>query len=124
MSKDHSIELIARGVFVRGGAVLLCQNVKHGYYYLPGGHVEFGEAAAVALAREIDDAKAQGLLLSLHLKATMMKVSDPILFGHAVKIYYAEVFEKHAATFEALGVAVAEDLLGQGAGELLAAAYA
>ena len=45
--------MIARGVFVREGAVLLCQNVKHGYYDLPGGHVEFGESAAEALAREI-----------------------------------------------------------------------
>jgi len=49
-------------------------------------------------------AKAQGVLLSLHMKATMMKVSDPIIFGHAVKVYYKDVFEKHAATFEQLGV--------------------
>jgi isocitrate dehydrogenase len=56
------------------------------------------------LAREIDDAKAQDVLLSVHLKATMMKVSDPIIFGHAVSVYFADVFEKHAATFEALGV--------------------
>jgi isocitrate dehydrogenase len=55
-------------------------------------------------AREIADAKTQGLLLSLHLKATMMKVSDPIMFGHAVRTYYSEVFEKHAATFASLGV--------------------
>jgi len=51
-----------------------------------------------------EDAKAQGVLLSLHMKATMMKVSDPIIFGHAVSVYYKEVFEKHAATFEKLGV--------------------
>jgi isocitrate dehydrogenase len=50
------------------------------------------------------DAKKQGLLLSLHLKATMMKVSDPIMFGHAVKVYYKDVFEKHAATFEKIGI--------------------
>jgi len=50
------------------------------------------------------DAKAEGVLLSLHMKATMMKVSDPIIFGHAVSVYYREVFEKHAATFENLGV--------------------
>ncbi|MEQ8768869.1 MAG: NUDIX domain-containing protein [Phycisphaerales bacterium] len=55
MTDHHPIELIARGVYVRGGAVLLCKNVKHGYYYLPGGHVEFGEAAAGALAREIQE---------------------------------------------------------------------
>ncbi|MES9886627.1 MAG: NADP-dependent isocitrate dehydrogenase, partial [Candidatus Sedimenticola sp. 6PFRAG1] len=53
---------------------------------------------------EIADAKANGVLLSLHLKATMMKVSDPIMFGHAVTVYYRDVFEKHAALFEELGV--------------------
>jgi isocitrate dehydrogenase len=55
-------------------------------------------------AASIDDAKAKGVLLSLHLKATMMKVSDPIMFGHAVVTYYKAVFDKHAATFEKLGV--------------------
>jgi len=50
------------------------------------------------------DAKDQGVLLSLHMKATMMKVSDPIIFGHAVSVYYKDVFEKHAAIFEQLGV--------------------
>ena len=58
---------------------------------------DFFEEAAV-------DAKAQGVLLSLHMKATMMKVSDPIIFGHAVSVYYKDVFEKHATTFESLGV--------------------
>ena len=53
---------------------------------------------------QIADAKRQGLLLSLHLKATMMKVSDPVLFGHAVSVYFSPVFEKHAETFERLGV--------------------
>jgi isocitrate dehydrogenase len=55
-------------------------------------------------ATAIDEAKAGGVLLSLHLKATMMKVSDPIMFGHAVRAYYKDVFEKHAAAFESLGV--------------------
>jgi isocitrate dehydrogenase len=54
--------------------------------------------------REIDDAKDKGLLLSLHVKATMMKVSDPIIFGHCVDVYYRAVFEKHADLFERLGV--------------------
>ncbi|GAA0822156.1 NADP-dependent isocitrate dehydrogenase [Colwellia asteriadis] len=53
---------------------------------------------------EINKAKEEDVLLSLHLKATMMKVSDPIMFGHAVKVFYKDVFAKHAATFEALGV--------------------
>ncbi len=55
-------------------------------------------------AKQIDDAKTQGVLFSLHLKATMMKVSDPIMFGHAVQAYYSDVFEKYAATFEELGI--------------------
>jgi isocitrate dehydrogenase len=55
-------------------------------------------------AQAIEDAKAQDVLLSLHMKATMMKVSDPIIFGHAVSVFYQDVFEKHAATFEKLGV--------------------
>ena len=54
--------------------------------------------------REIKDAKEKDVLLSLHLKATMMKVSDPIMFGHAVEIYFKDVFEKHKETFEELGV--------------------
>jgi isocitrate dehydrogenase len=55
-------------------------------------------------AKQIADAKAKGLLLSLHLKATMMKVSDPIMFGHAVEVFYEDVFAKHAATFDKLGI--------------------
>ncbi len=62
------------------------------------------EALVAFLEREIEDARAKGVLFSLHLKATMMKVSDPILFGHAVRAYFKPVFDKHAATFEKLGV--------------------
>ncbi|KAJ8612154.1 hypothetical protein CTAYLR_002477 [Chrysophaeum taylorii] len=54
--------------------------------------------------REIDDAKASDVLFSLHLKATMMKVSDPIMFGHAVKVFYRDTFAKHADTFAKIGV--------------------
>jgi isocitrate dehydrogenase len=53
---------------------------------------------------QIEDAKRQEVLLSLHLKATMMKVSDPVLFGHAVSVYYRPVFEKHAETLKRIGV--------------------
>jgi len=55
-------------------------------------------------AKEIETAKNEGVLLSLHLKATMMKVSDPIMFGHAVRVYYKDAFEKHAGKLEELGV--------------------
>lgn len=57
-------------------------------------------------AAEIKDAKETGVLLSLHLKATMMKVSDPVMFGYAVETYYAEVFEKFASEFKQIGVDV------------------
>lgn len=55
-------------------------------------------------AAQIEAAKADGLLLSAHLKATMMKVSDPVMFGHAVSVFFAPVFEKYAAEFEQIGV--------------------
>lgn len=53
---------------------------------------------------QMQDAKDSDVMLSLHLKATMMKVSDPVMFGHAVTVYYKDVFEKHAQTFADLGV--------------------
>lgn len=56
------------------------------------------------IEKEIEDAKAKNVLFSVHLKATMMKVSDPILFGHFVEIYFKEVFEKYADTFKKLGI--------------------
>ena len=58
------------------------------------------------LKEQIEDSKAQGVLFSLHLKATMMKVSDPIIFGHCVRAYFSTVFEKHGEKLEALGVNV------------------
>lgn len=58
------------------------------------------------LAAEIEAAKEKDVLFSLHMKATMMKVSDPIIFGHAVKVFYKDVFTKHAKLFEELGVDV------------------
>ncbi len=56
------------------------------------------------LDEQIADAKEQGVLFSLHMKATMMKVSDPIIFGHAVKAYFKDVFDKHGETLSGLGV--------------------
>jgi isocitrate dehydrogenase len=55
---------------------------------------------------QISDAKDKNLLFSLHMKATMMKVSDPIIFGHAVRVFFADVFKKHANTFDEIGVNV------------------
>jgi len=56
------------------------------------------------LEREVDDARNKGILFSLHMKATMMKVSDPVIFGHAVRVYFKDLFTKHAATFAKLAV--------------------
>jgi len=58
----------------------------------------------IFIAKTIEDAKANDVLWSLHLKATMMKVSDPIMFGHALEVFFAPVFEKYADTFAELGV--------------------
>jgi len=73
------------------------------------------EALVAFLAEQIADARERGVLFSLHMKATMMKVSDPIIFGHAVKVYFADLFAKHGATFERLGVDVSN-----GFGDLVA----
>jgi len=67
------------------------------------------------LEEQMADARDKGLLLSLHLKATMMKVSDPIIFGHAVRVYFKDVFAAHGATFDELGVDV-----NNGFGDLVA----
>ncbi|GLH72306.1 isocitrate dehydrogenase, NADP-dependent [Geothrix limicola] len=61
-------------------------------------------------AEQIDTAKQEGLLLSLHLKATMMKISDPVMFGHAVSVFFQPFFDKHSATLSELGVNTANGL--------------
>jgi isocitrate dehydrogenase len=58
------------------------------------------------LENQVADAKSSGVLLSLHMKATMMKVSDPIIFGHAVRVFFKDLFSKHGQTFDHLGVNV------------------
>ncbi len=63
-------------------------------------------ALTAFLKKAKDDAKKQGVLFSLHMKATMMKVSDPIIFGHAVKVFFEPVFAKHAASFNEVGIDV------------------
>ena len=62
------------------------------------------KALRTFLEQQIEEAKKQGVLRSLHMKATMMKVSDPKIFGHGVTVYYKDVFEKHAETFKKLGI--------------------
>ena len=67
------------------------------------------------LQTQVADARASGVLFSLHMKATMMKVSDPVIFGHAVRVFFADLFAKHGATFDRIGVDVAN-----GFGDLVA----
>ena len=62
------------------------------------------KALCTFLEEEIQDAKDKGILMSLHMKATMMKVSDPIMFGHCVKVFYKDALKKHSAVFEKLDV--------------------
>ena len=73
-------------------------------------------ALTAFLSAQIADARERGDLFSLHMKATMMKVSDPIIFGHAVRAYFADLFATHGATFDTLGVDVNNgfgDLVGR-----------
>jgi isocitrate dehydrogenase len=72
------------------------------------------KALRAFFAEQIEAAKKEGVLFSLHVKATMMKIADPIIFGHAVSIFFADVIEKHAATLKKLGVN-----LNNGFGDLL-----
>jgi isocitrate dehydrogenase len=108
---SESSTTIAKATEVRyefvgaGGAVTV---LKQKMRLLEGEILDTSVMHVKALRRffeeQIEDAKKNGLLLSLHLKATMMKVSDPVMFGHAVTVFYEDVFEKHAATFKQLGV--------------------
>jgi isocitrate dehydrogenase len=75
---------------------VLAGEIVDGTFMSRSAYVDF-------IAEQVADAKAQGVLFSLHLKATMMKVSDPILFGHAVKVFFADVFAKHGDAIAAAG---------------------
>jgi isocitrate dehydrogenase len=87
-----------------GKVTVLKEGIKVQAAELVSSAFMHADALRAFFAAQIQDAKAKGLLLSLHLKATMMKVSDPIMFGHAVTVYYKDVFAKHAALFARLGV--------------------
>jgi isocitrate dehydrogenase len=84
--------------------------LKEGLRLLPGEVIDTSVMHVAALRRfyaeQIDAALADGVLLSLHLKATMMKVSDPVMFGHAVSVYFAEALDKHADVLRTVGANV------------------
>lgn len=96
------MELIAKG----GKTTVLKPEVK----LLEGEIIDSMFMSKKALCefyeQELEDCRQAGILFSLHVKATMMKVSHPIVFGHCVKIYYKDAFEKHAKTFAELGINV------------------
>ncbi len=91
VAADGSVTVLKDGLQVEEGTVVDATFMS-------------AKALRAFLAEQIEATKADGTLFSLHLKATMMKVSDPILFGHAVEIFLQDVFTKHAATFEELGM--------------------
>ena len=99
---DGKTEVLKSGLKVQEGEVIDASTLSVSQY-----------RAFIQKAK--DDAQKKGVLFSLHLKATMMKVSDPILFGHAVIVFFEPVFTKHAATLAAIGVDV-----NNGFGDLLA----
>ncbi|BDU58019.1 isocitrate dehydrogenase, NADP-dependent [Limnohabitans sp. MORI2] len=101
-ARDVKMELITKSgktIVLKPKVSLLDREVIDSMFMSKKALVEFYE-------KEIEDAHKTGVMFSLHVKATMMKVSHPIVFGHCVKIFYKEAFEKHAKTFKELGVNV------------------
>ena len=96
---ELKIELVAKD----GAVKVLKDKLKVSAGEIVDGTFMSQKALRAFYAEQIERAKKEGLLLSLHLKATMMKVSDPVLFGHAVSVFFADVFAKHAETFKQLG---------------------
>ena len=97
---ELKIELVAKD----GTVKVLKDKLKVSAGEIVDGTFMSKNALRTFYAEQIEKAKKEGLLLSLHLKATMMKVSDPVLFGHAVSVFFEDVFAKHAETFKQLGV--------------------
>lgn len=87
----------------RGEPVVLRSNLQLQAGEIVDAAVMSRRALREFYAREVEQAKAQGVLFSLHLKSTMMKVSDPILFGHAVEVFFEPVFSRYAETFRRIG---------------------
>ncbi len=91
LAADGEVRVLKRGLALQAGEILDSATMSVA-------------ALRSFYAREMDRAQADGALLSLHLKATMMKVSDPIMFGHAVSVYYREALERHADALARAGV--------------------
>jgi len=103
VAEDGTVTVLKDGLALQEGEVL-------------DGTFMSKRALLAFLDEQVADAKAQGVLFSLHMKATMMKVSDPIIFGHAVRVFFKDVFAKHGPALEQVGVDVNNgfgDLLGR-----------
>jgi len=101
-ARDVKMELITKGgktIVLKPKVALLDKEVIDSMFMSKKALLEFYE-------KEIEDARKSGVMFSLHVKATMMKVSHPIVFGHCVRIFYRDAFEKHRKLFEELGVNV------------------
>ncbi len=103
VAKDGTVTVLKEGLALQKGEILDSTFMSK-------------KALVAFLDKAIADAKASDILFSLHLKATMMKVSDPIIFGHAVKVFFKDVFARHQSTLDSLGVDANNglgDLLGK-----------
>jgi isocitrate dehydrogenase len=103
VAADGSVTVLKDGLALQAGEII-------------DGTFMSKKALLAFLQEQIDDARETGVLFSLHMKATMMKVSDPIIFGHGVEVFFAPVFEKHGGIFAELGVDVRNgfgDLVGR-----------
>ncbi len=91
VAADGTTTVLKPKVPLKAGEIIDCSTMN-------------AKALRAFFAAHIDAAKAEGVLFSLHVKTTMMKISDPIIFGHAVSVFFADVFEKHGPTLKRLGV--------------------
>ena len=101
-ARDVRMDLVTtdgRTVVLKPKVALLAGEIIDSMYMSKKALCDFYE-------REMEDARKTGVMFSLHVKATMMKISHPIVFGHAVRIFYREAFDKHQALFDELGVNV------------------
>jgi isocitrate dehydrogenase len=104
LSNDDSINIVLTDT--NGNTTLLKENLAVLKGEIIDATILSKKALLQFLDEQIKDAKKQDVLFSLHMKATMMKVSDPIIFGHAVRVFFKDLFSKHLASFEEIGVDV------------------
>src|SRR5690554_7249996 len=102
LASDDTLKIVL--VENDGNITVLKENLKVLKDEIIDATVMSKKALISFLEAQVEDAKAKNFLFSVHLKATMMKVSDPIIFGYAVKVYFDDLFKKYADTFEALGI--------------------